>query len=191
MKKNLFMGALLIAACGCSSMNNTEADALGGGAIGGIFGGLLGAACHAPIAGAAIGAVTGAAVGGMVGHQEDRQEQRVAETQAAYAAAAQERAVRAPSYQDIVQMTRSGVPEANIIAQIRNSGAAYSINADDITYLTQNGVSSNVILELQSRAVGNYAAPPPVIIYGRPGYYYDPPPVAVGVGIGGGYYRRW
>jgi hypothetical protein len=189
-KSKLILGALLLTSCGCSSMNNTEAGALGGGVIGGALGTVVGAAARNPLAGAAIGAATGAAIGGLAGHEEDRAEKRIADQQAAYVAAAQQQAARAPTYQEIVQMTRNGVPEGNIIAQIRNSGAAYNINADDITYLSQNGVSSNVILELQSRVPGRvYATAPVVYQYGRPVYVYDPPPVSVGVGVG--YYRHW
>src|SRR5438874_846219 len=102
-------------------MNNTEAGALGGGVIGGALGTVVGAAARNPLAGAAIGAATGAAIGGLAGHEEDRFERKVAEQQSAYAADAQARAARAPTYEDIVQMTRNGVPEANIITQIRNS----------------------------------------------------------------------
>ena len=114
--------------------------------------------------------------------------------------AAQDAAAKAPRLDQIVEMTRSGVNEAVIISQIRTSGAMYELTADDITYLTRNGVSSNVIIELQNtklHAVAGqpvvYGGPPPVV-YVRPRYYYYdpyPPPVAVGIGFRGGYYRRW
>jgi hypothetical protein len=188
MTRKLLWGSVLAMCCGCSSMNNTETGALGGGAIGGLLGAGVGALAHAPIAGAAIGAATGALVGGAAGANEDRREQHAEAQTAAAMAAAQQAQFRAPSYEDIVKMTRDGVPEANIIAQIRSSGAAYNPTPDDIRYLSQNGVSSNVIMEVQSRPPG--ALPPGV--YARPGYVYDPygpPPVAVGVGFVG--YRRW
>jgi hypothetical protein len=190
MKRKLLLGAALALCCGCSSMNNTESGALGGGAIGGLLGAGVGALAHAPVAGAAIGAATGALVGGAAGANEDRREQQAAVQASAVAAANQQAVARAPSLPDIVQMTRNGVPEVNIIAQIRNSGVAYNLNADDVTYLSQNGVSSAVIAELQSRVPGRVYAGQPAVLYPGPGYYaYPPPPVGVGVVVGG--YRRW
>jgi outer membrane lipoprotein SlyB len=188
MKRNLILGGLLVLCCGCSSMNNTEAGLLGGGAIGGLLGAGVGALAHAPVAGAAIGAATGAAVGGLAGADQDRQERR---EKVQVAVATQQALARAPSCSEIVQMTRNGVPENNIILQIQNSGVAYNLTSDEISYLSQNGVSSAVIAELQSRVPGRvYAAPP--VVYTRPAYVYDPyapPPVSVGVGVVG--YRRW
>jgi len=191
MTRKLLLGAVLALGCGCSGMNNTESGMLGGGAIGGLLGAGVGALAHAPVAGAAIGAATGAAVGGLAGADADRQENNAKIQAAAAANAAQQAQARAPSLPDIVQMTRNGVPEPNIIAQIRNSGVVYNLTPDDITYLSQNGVSSAVIMELQSRAPGRVYGGPPAVIYGGPGYVYGypPPPVAVGVGVVG--YRRW
>jgi hypothetical protein len=189
MKRKLLLGSVLALCCGCSSMNNTESGALGGGAIGGLLGAGVGALAHAPVAGAAIGAATGALVGGAAGAQEDRREQVAQANAGAIAAANQQALARAPSLPDIVQMTRNGVPEVNIIGQIRNSGVAYNLNADDLTYLSQNGVSSAVIAELQSRVPGRVYSGQAVLY--PAGYVYGPPPpVGVGVVVGGGY-RRW
>src|SRR5437899_4686182 len=154
MKRTLTVGTVLLACCGCSSMNNTEAGALGGGLIGGALGTIVGAACHNPLAGAAIGAAGGAGVGALAGHAEDRAERRdaqqVAAVQQAQHQAAQDAAAKAPRLDQIVDMTRNGVPEANIIAQVRNSGAVYELNDKDLVDLSSNGVSSSVIMELQN-----------------------------------------
>ena len=86
MKRTWLSGLVLLLGCGCSSMNNTEAGALGGGAIGAGLGTLFGAAFHHPLAGALVGGATGATVGGLAGRAEDRQEARdqaVAQQQAA------------------------------------------------------------------------------------------------------------
>ena len=202
MRRRILIGSILLMCCGCSSMNNTEAGALGGGLIGGALGTIVGAACHNPLAGAAIGAAGGAGIGALAGHAEDRAERReqqqVVAVQQAQHQAAQDAAAKAPRLDQIVEMTHNGVNPAVIVAQIRNSGAMYELTADDITYLTRNNVSSDVIIELQNTK--QRLAPgqpviygPPPVVYVRPRYYYyDPyPPVAVGIGFHGGYYRRW
>src|SRR2546430_16807567 len=81
-RKLVISGLLLVAPCGCSSMNNTERGAVGGGIIGGLAGTAIGAATGHPGAGAAIGAGTGAVLGGLVGNEEDRQDRRIAAAQA-------------------------------------------------------------------------------------------------------------
>ena len=58
MKRSIaLLGFMLVTNSGCSTMNNTEAGALGGGVFGGILGTVVGAASGHPGAGAAIGAV--------------------------------------------------------------------------------------------------------------------------------------
>lgn len=185
MKRRFWCSALLLLACGCSSMNNTESGAVGGGLLGAGIGTLFGLACHHPLAGAAIGGAVGAGTGALVGNAEDHAEKRQAIAQANAVAVAQDAASRAPTLPDIVSMTQHNVSEANIIYQIRNSGAYYALTAQDINYLRDNGVSATVIAELQR--------PPAQRVYVqevRPVYVADPyyPPPSVGIGFG---YRRW
>jgi len=145
---------------------------VGGGLLGGGLGTLVGAAVGRPLAGPPSVAGLGAGVGGLAGASEDRAEKReeIRQTAAVNAAnqAAQQAAARAPRLDEIVTMTRNGVPEANIINEIRNSGAIYNLTSDDIIYLTSNGVTSNVISELQSRYPRRVYATEQVI-YTRPG----------------------
>ena len=100
------------------------------------------------------GGLTAAAAGGLVG-----------EGPCCVPAAAQV-AVRAPSYEDVVRMTQSGVPDKEITDRIRLSGAIYHPNADQLVYLNQNGVHEAVIKELQATAYARpdsvRPAPPPV-----------------------------
>jgi outer membrane lipoprotein SlyB len=170
MKRKILCGTLLLLLCGCSTMNNTESGAIGGGLLGGGIGALFGLACHRPVEGAAIGAAVGAGTGALVGHSEDQAEKRQEVRQAQAVAAAQDVAARAPRLQDIVDMTRNHVAEENIIMAIRTSGAYYQLNAQDLDYLTSSGVSPRVIAELQSRTPPGPYGPPPS------GYYYGPPP---------------
>jgi hypothetical protein len=188
MNRKLWLAALLLVSTGCTSMNNTESGALGGGLIGGALGTMVGLACRNPLAGAAIGAGVGAGVGALAGNQEDRREQAYKDQVAAVKAVNAENAARAPKLEEIVGMSKNGVADGVIINQIRSCNVVYRLTPDDINYLTANGVSSAVIQTMQS--------PPPSVytngVWVRPAYdYYAPPPVAVGVGFG--YYggRRW
>ena len=177
-------GLILLGACGCSSMNNTEAGALGGGAIGAGVGALVGAATGHAGAGALIGGATGAGIGALAGHSEDRAEARQKKAVDDYYAA------HPPvSINDVIQMTQSHISDDIIIGQIRSSASAYALTAADITMMKQQGVSDRVIAYMQARV-----APAAMVVPGRTVYVvesYGPPPVAVGVGIGYGYHRRW
>jgi hypothetical protein len=198
MKRRWMVGALLLLSCGCSTMNNTESGALGGGAIGAVAGTLVGAACRAPLVGAAVGAVAGAGIGAAAGASEDRHEAHVQQAvnaqTAAQQQAAQDAAARAPKLTDIVAMSRNGTSDAVIINQIRGAyPAVYQLNADDINYLKGNGVSDVVVMELQNTARAQPAGT--TVIYERgpryvyDPYYYPPPPVGGVVFVGG--CRHW
>ena len=84
---------------------------------------------------------------------------------------------------EVVAMTRAGVDPRLITNYVNNSGMAQPVTAQDVIYLTQQGVSPDVIQAMQTPRVAQGAAsvvvppPGPVIIeeyhYGRP---YCPPP---------------
>src|SRR5262245_14028190 len=111
-KLSLLALTAIVAANGCSSMNHTEKDAIGGGVIGAGVGALLDR--RHPGQGAAIGGAVGAVAGAAVGHAEDNAERRDRAIQAAASAP-----VRGPLKPDeIVTMAKSGVSDATIINQI-------------------------------------------------------------------------
>lgn len=64
-----------------------------------------------------------------------------------------------PGVQDVVKLKQAGLSDEVILAQIRNSGAAYNLTADQIIYLKNQGVSQMVI---QTLIGGNPAATPTV-----------------------------
>jgi hypothetical protein len=152
--------AVLVLTClpfanGCSNMNNTQADALGGGAIGATAGALLDR--RNPVAGAAVGGVLGAATGAAVGSQADADQRRV------NAAVAASQPAQPPlKLEEIVELTRHGIGDAVIIDKIHASGVVYVLNATQITWLHDNGVSDFVIQEMQ-RARYRHR---PVYVYG-------------------------
>jgi hypothetical protein len=168
---------------GCSSMSNTDAGILGGGALGAAIGALAGGPRHAG-AGALIGGATGAVAGGLIGHSEDTQ---IKKQQDAVAAAQAAQAARMLSIADVVMLVQQHVDDTTIINQIRTTGSVYNLNAQDLLYLKQNGVSDPVITVMQAAQV-----PPPAVVVSRPVrpvYVVEqpPPPPAVSFGVAVGH----
>jgi hypothetical protein len=180
----LLVGLLPLMMGGCNCMSNTQAGAVGGGAIGAGVGTVIGAASRHPLIGALAGAAVGSGVGAAVGHSEDRQEQRIATAQAQ---AVQAQAARALPLNQVVQLAQSGQSDDVIINQIYTTGSIYQLTPNDLTYLKQQGVSDRVMMYMQSRSPATVGvAPPGAVIVGPP----PPPPVAIGVGVGPVYYRQ-
>ena len=155
---------------GCASSNNTDRGLLAGGALGAVTGALVGGPRHA-LGGALAGGVIGAAAGGLTGAAIDNSEKKAAVRQANQ---------RALAIQDIVALTASGQSDEIIIGQIRNSGCAYNLRADEVIYLTNSGVREPVIRYMQ--ATGTRMVP--VYAPGQPIYVVEPPPPPVGFGVG-------
>jgi hypothetical protein len=183
--------AVLVLTClpfanGCSNMNNTQADALGGGAIGAAAGALIDR--RNPVAGAAVGGVLGAATGAAVGSSADADERRVKAAQAI--AASQPAPI---TLEQIADMVHHGIGDQVICDKIRTSGYAYNLSVEQIKWLHDTGVSDIVISEMQRpHGYGGPRTP-----YGPGAYdpvYVVPPPgpVIVGptIGIGGAWYGR-
>lgn len=80
---------------------------------------------------------------------------------------------------DVVKLTKAGLSEDVILAQVKNAGAGYKLTTDQLIYLSQAGVSQNVIKALIANAP---AAPAPVIANTPPPPAYTPvipmPPTA-------------
>jgi outer membrane lipoprotein SlyB len=190
MKGKTVVCGLLLAACGCDSMNNTEKGMVGGGLIGTGFGAVIGSLFHHAGLGAAAGAIAGTAAGGLAGsaqdHREDRQKAQALET--ARVIASQQPNV---TVQDVVKMTLEHQPTDIIMRQIETTNSTYNLTVEDISYMTQYGVSSQVIGFMQGRR--RIAVAPVVQPAVQRVYIYEPPPppVSFGVGVGYGGYRRW
>jgi len=83
----------------------------------------------------------------------------------------------------IVQLSQARVPDDTIITYIKSSGSSYGLNADQIIYLQQQGVSSpviNAMLNQPRPGVMSYAPAAPVSAAPAqstaPVYYYDSQP---------------
>ncbi len=174
-------GCCLVAVlASCHSPYYADRGALAGGLTGAGVGALVGNALGETAGGAAIGAGVGALTGGAIGGALDDIEARNRAEIAAQLGrpVAQGQANTA----EIVAMTRAGVDSRLIVNYVNNSGMAQPPSAQDVIYLTQQGVAPEVIQAMQSPRVAQVpvqVAPPPapVIIeeyhYGRP-YGYPP-----------------
>jgi hypothetical protein len=88
-----------------------------------------------------------------------------------------------PGLQEVVKLTQAHMSDDVITTYVRNSGASYSLSADDILYLNTQGVSQNVISALlQSKAVAPVAPAPPVapVTPNVPAPATPAPPIAPG-----------
>lgn len=94
---------------------------------------------------------------------------------AGLAAAQDAGAALPPGVQDVVKLAKAGISEDIILAQVRSSGATYSLSADQIIHLTQQGVSQNVIKTLMASAPEPTTAPVPPP---APAVPIAPPPTA-------------
>jgi len=157
------------------------AGAGAGALIGDAAGGNAGAGA---LLGAGLGAITGATVGGAM---DDMQAQNRAEIAAQMGRQIQ---AGAATIDEVIAMTQSGVDPRLIQNYVRTSGVARPLTAADVIYLTNQGVSPDVIQVMQAPPMQHgppMVAGPPVIVqehYHSP-YWGPPPPYYYGH-----YYRR-
>ena len=162
---------------GCQSTDHTEQGALFGGLLGAGTGAVVGHALGNTGAGAAIGAGVGVLGGAAIGHGMDETEAR---NRALIEAKLGRQVAGAVTIPDVVAMSGSGVDEGLIINHIHAHGMAAPLQASDVIYLQERGVSKNVIAVMQTEPVAVaaqpvYAVPPPdggVIIEAGPRYYH-------------------
>jgi len=172
----------IVAMNGCRSPYYADRGALTGGLAGAGVGALVGNAVGETAGGAAIGAgigaLTGNAIGGALDDVEARNRAEIAAQMGRQVAQGQ------ATVGEVVSMSRAGVDPRLITNYVNNSGMAQPVNAQDVIYLTQQGVSPDVIQAMQTPRIaqgpppGVIGPPPrPVIIeeyhYGHP---YCPPP---------------
>jgi hypothetical protein len=150
----------LAAVSGCQSPYYADRGALAGGLTGAGVGALIGDAVGETAGGAAIGAGIGALTGGAIGGALDDIEARNRAEIAAQLGrpVAQGQA----TVGEVVAMSRAGVDPRLIVNYVNNSGMAQPVTAQDVIYLTQQGVSSDVIQAMQTPRVAQ--APRPVVV---------------------------
>ena len=175
-------------ACGSGCRSPYYADrgaglgALAGAGAGAIIGDATGGnAGTGALIGAGLGTITGAAVGDAM---DEMQAQNRAEIAAQLGRQVQSGAA---TTQEVVAMTQAGVNPQLISNYVRTSGLARPLTANDVIYLHNQGVATEVIDVMQNPPVPAAVAqvpPPPVVVqehyYGAPycrphfGYYHHP-----------------
>jgi hypothetical protein len=65
-----------------------------------------------------------------------------------------------PAIQDVIKLTRAGITEEVILAELKSAGVSYKLTPDQIIYLSNQGVSESVIQAL-IRSEAPVPAPPP------------------------------
>ena len=137
--------ALVVSACGCQTNQTRVAEgAVIGGLVGAAGGGIIGHQSGHGGTGAGIGAAVGALSGAIVGSQIKKDN---ASTQAA--GATQAVSANQMSTQQVIDLAKQGVHEDVIIDKIRLSDSRFTLSADDIASLKQQGVSDKVINVMQ------------------------------------------
>jgi outer membrane lipoprotein SlyB len=173
----LLLTCLLAVLTGCASPYRSDQGALYGGLAGAGLGAVVGNAVGNTGAGAAIGAGVGALSGAAVGGSLDEIEARNrAEIEARLGRPAPAGAV---SNDDVIAMSRAGVNEEVIINHVHSHGMAAPLQASDLIFLQQNGVSTRVVQAMQAPppAAGPMMmqGPPQPVIVQQPVYYAPPP----------------
>ncbi len=167
---------LAVALAGCRSPYRADQGALFGGLLGAGTGAIIGNASGNAGAGAAIGAglgaITGAAVGSELDHIEAQNRAMIAQQMGRQVSA------DAVTLGDVVDMTKAGVDDELIANHVRAHGVAAPLQAADLIYLQQQGVSTKVTKAMQepprrqARPVVIHERTPPVIVQE---YHYGPP----------------
>jgi hypothetical protein len=151
--------------------------------MGAATGAIIGSASHSAGEGAWIGAAAGTVLGALIGHSEDQaQEARLRQQYPDTYARAQQGTPL--SLADIKAMSKAGVSDDTIIAQIVNSHTLYHLSADNIIDLHASGVSQKIIDFMINTANTATAAPPSVVVAGPPP---APPVETIAVAPGPGY----
>lgn len=130
---------------GCQTTKTRAVEgAVIGGLVGATAGGVIGHQSHHGAEGAGIGAAVGALTGAIVGSQIEKPGQSTQPTPATQNVNPNQMTI-----QQIVDFTKQGINEDVIIDKIRLSNSKFKLNAEDISYLKQQGVSQKVIDAMQ------------------------------------------
>jgi hypothetical protein len=167
--------SLAVALAGCRSPYYADRGAVLGGltgaGVGALVGDALGETAGGAVIGAGIGALTGGTIGGALDDIEARNRAEIAAQLGRPVAQGQ------ANIEEVVSMTRAGVDPRLIVNYVNNSGMVQPPSAQDVIYLTQQGVSPDVIQAMQSPRVAQapvHVAPPPTPVIIEEHHYGSP-----------------
>lgn len=140
----------LFVVSGCQSNKTRVAEgAVIGTVLGAAAGGIIGHQGHHGGEGAAIGAAAGALTGALIGAQVNKPGQTNVSAAQQTASASNPNQM---SMQQIIDLSRQGINENVIIDKIRLTNSKFTLTADDLANLKNQGVSQNVIAVMQGAA---------------------------------------
>lgn len=168
------VACLTALAAGCQSPyyadRGAAAGGLAGAGVGALIGNSVGNAGSGALIGAGVGALTGGAIGGALDEMQAQNRAEIAATLGRPVVGG------AANVGEVVAMTQAGVEPQLIANYVETSGVAQPVSAQDVIYMSQQGVSANVIQTMQTPRVARVPAvvgPPPVMVEE---IYYGPPP---------------
>jgi len=147
---------LFIAACQNTKTRAVEGSVIGG-LLGGAAGGIIGHQSGNAGVGAGIGVAAGAITGALIGSHIDKpqkQQETTAQIQPSTNQAALpsvSTGVTSLSTQQIIEFTKQGMAESEIIAKIKASNVQFSLSEDDVVSLQKQGVSPEVIAVMRQK----------------------------------------
>jgi len=153
----IFCSFFIVCSYGCESNKTRVAEgAVIGGLIGGAAGGIIGHQGGHGGEGAGIGIAAGALTGALVGSQINKPQAQVqpqelpANTQPSQAAQPTVQTGQL-SMQQIIDMSKKGASDDDIIKEIRATNSKFNLSGEGINYLKKEGVSQNVISAMQGK----------------------------------------
>jgi len=137
---------------GCESNKTRVAEgAVIGGLIGGAAGGIIGHQSGHGGAGAGIGIAAGALTGALVGSQIDKPQKQETVESAAQTIEEKSPETKQLSMQQIINMSKQGLKDDDIIKEIRSTDSKFNLSAEGINYLKKEGVGERVISAMQGK----------------------------------------
>ncbi len=199
MRVTIALAVILGSSQSVLAQSQTQNGATLGGVAGAVIGGIIGKQNDETPEGVLIGGAVGALTGGLIGRAQDNELQRQrAYQEQAYARQQQQLYAQQQAYAnagvslvDVINMTRTGVSETVIMAQLQSRGVQRRLEVSDIISLHQQGVSDTVITAVQAAPLASSRAQaqpramepqvviqqPSVIVHEQPVFY--PSPVVV------------
>jgi uncharacterized protein YcfJ len=146
----LIAGVFAMSLTGCAQNKTRVAEGAGLGALlGAAAGGIIGHQSGHGMEGALIGGAVGAGGGALAGSQMNKPQAQTTATTGTTTTTTTTVPVTGPiTMQQIIDWSREGVSNDDIVMRIRNSHSTYALTVDDINYLRAHGVAQRVIDEM-------------------------------------------